>query len=63
MCDVVPFEDVFIFWVRGTNQLRRVQDEGGDTPPPLTRSCPYRTREMAIQATRCPHCTSQVEAA
>jgi large conductance mechanosensitive channel len=49
--------------VRGMNRLRREQDKGGDTPSPTTRSCPYCRQDMAIQATRCPHCTSQVEAA
>ncbi|MEJ2541171.1 MAG: large conductance mechanosensitive channel protein MscL [Gemmatimonadota bacterium] len=49
--------------VRGMNRLRRDQDTGGDTPTPTTRSCPYCKRDMAIGATRCPHCTSQVEAA
>jgi large conductance mechanosensitive channel len=49
--------------VRGMNRLRRDQDQGGDTPSPTTRTCPYCKRDMAIGATRCPHCTSEVEPA
>ena len=49
--------------VRGMNRLRRAQDEGADTPAPTTRPCPYCKSDMAIEATRCPHCTSEVAAA
>ena len=49
--------------VRGMNRLRRDQDQGGDTPSPTTRTCPDCKRDMAIGATRCPHCTSEVEPA
>lgn len=30
---------------------------------PTTKTCPYCKSEIAIEATRCPHCTSQLEAA
>jgi large conductance mechanosensitive channel len=49
--------------VRGMNRLRRAQDEGADTPAPTTRPCPYCRMDMAIEATRCPHCTSEVATA
>jgi large conductance mechanosensitive channel len=34
-------------------------------PPttPTTRPCPYCVQSIPVQATRCPHCTSQLEAA
>ena len=32
-------------------------------PPPTTRPCPYCLSEIPLAATRCPHCTSQVEPA
>jgi large conductance mechanosensitive channel len=44
--------------VRGINKLRR-------QPPPVTpttRGCPYCFTMIPLQATRCPACTSQVEA-
>lgn len=51
------------FLVKGMNRLRREQDEGGDSPAPSTRSCPFCTSDIAVAALRCPHCTSEVEAA
>jgi len=30
--------------------------------PPTTKDCPYCLSQIAIQATRCAHCTSQLEA-
>lgn len=32
-------------------------------PPkaPVTKTCPFCKSEIAIEATRCPHCTSQLE--
>lgn len=29
--------------------------------PPTTKKCPYCMSEIAIEATRCPHCTSMLE--
>ena len=29
---------------------------------PATKKCPYCMSEIAIEATRCPHCTSNLEA-
>ena len=31
-------------------------------PAPTTKKCPYCKSEIAIEATRCPHCTSQLDA-
>jgi large conductance mechanosensitive channel len=41
--------------VMGYNQLRRKED--------LTKSCPYCFTAIAVQASRCPNCTSQLETA
>lgn len=30
-------------------------------PPPTTRECPFCTSQVALAATRCPHCTSTLE--
>lgn len=36
--------------------------EASATPAaPTTKKCPYCCSEIAIEATRCPHCTSQLE--
>ena len=45
--------------VKQINRLKR------EPPPatPSTRPCPYCISEVPIQATRCPHCTSDLKAA
>jgi large conductance mechanosensitive channel len=45
--------------VRGVNRLKREQP----APPaePTTKKCPFCATEIPIPATRCPHCTSQLE--
>lgn len=41
------------------SELRRHEEP---TPPPAPkRACPYCRLEIADEATRCPHCTSQLE--
>jgi len=47
--------------VRGINKLR--QKEEAAPPPPTMKECPYCFSSVAIKATRCPHCTSQLSAA
>lgn len=44
--------------VRGVNRLRREPAP----PTPTTRSCPYCITTIPLQATRCPACTSPIEA-
>jgi large conductance mechanosensitive channel len=48
--------------VRAYNRLQ-VQKEAEAPAEPTTKECPYCYTEIPIQATRCPHCTSQLEAA
>lgn len=33
-----------------------------EKPAPVTKKCPYCKTEIAVDATRCPHCTSQLDA-
>ncbi|MGD2165406.1 MAG: large-conductance mechanosensitive channel protein MscL [Anaerolineae bacterium] len=47
--------------IRQVNRLQRREDE--KPADPTTRECPFCLTEIAIKATRCPHCTSQLEAA
>ncbi|UCG85508.1 MAG: large-conductance mechanosensitive channel protein MscL [Gemmatimonadota bacterium] len=51
---------VFVL-VRAINSLKR-QEEAAP-PPPDKKDCPYCFSSMPIKATRCPSCTSQLEAA
>ena len=47
--------------VRSINALRRK----GEAPPiePATKDCPYCMSTIAIKASRCPHCTSELKPA
>lgn len=40
--------------------VRRIEREGAPAPP-STRPCPYCRSPIALEATRCPNCTSEVE--
>lgn len=37
------------------------KDEQEEAPVPTTKVCPYCKSEIDIEATRCPHCTSQLD--
>jgi large conductance mechanosensitive channel len=47
--------------IRAINRLQREEE----APPaePTTKECPHCLTEIAIKATRCPSCTSQLDAA
>ncbi len=47
--------------VRAMNRLEHPKPE--PAPTPTTRTCPYCLSTIPLKATRCPQCTSQVEAA
>jgi large conductance mechanosensitive channel len=46
--------------IRAINRLQREEEK----PPeePTTKECPFCMSEISIKATRCPYCTSQLEA-
>ena len=45
--------------VRYINQLR--EPDEGPSPPPTVKKCPHCISDIPIQATRCLHCTSELE--
>ncbi len=50
--------------VKGVNavgELTKKKEEPAPAPEPTTKECPYCKTEIALQATRCPHCTSQLD--
>ena len=52
--------------VRNVNRLRRrMEAPEVEVPPaePVTKQCPYCFSTVHIRASRCPHCTSELEAA
>jgi len=45
-------------------QVNRLTRQPQPAPAePTTKSCPYCVSEIAIKATRCPHCTAELKAA
>ncbi|OQY24836.1 MAG: mechanosensitive ion channel protein MscL [Anaerolineaceae bacterium 4572_32.1] len=50
---------VIFLLIRSVNRLKREKE----APPvePTTKDCPYCLSEVPIKATRCPHCTSQLD--
>lgn len=53
---------VVFLLVKGINVLNdKLTPKKEETPAaPTTKKCPYCMSEIAIEATRCPHCTSQL---
>ncbi len=47
--------------VNAVMNLGKKKEEPEPAPAPTTKKCPYCCTEIAIEATRCPHCTSQLD--
>lgn len=54
---------IIFLLVKGMNALAGIGHKKEEQAPaaPATKICPYCKSEIAIDATRCPHCTSEVE--
>lgn len=53
---------IIFLLVKGMNALANLGQKKEETPAaPTTKVCPYCKSEIAIDATRCPHCTSELE--
>jgi large conductance mechanosensitive channel len=46
--------------VRGINRMRELTEKKPEPAVPTTKTCPYCKTEIPIDATRCPHCTSEL---
>ncbi len=44
---------------KGANAMKKKEEEA--KPEPTTKMCPYCRSEIALEATRCPHCTSELK--
>ena len=44
--------------IRTINRMRK--EEEAPSAEPTTKECPYCFTEVPLQATRCPHCTSEI---
>jgi large conductance mechanosensitive channel len=56
--DFVTVAFVVFMLVRAVNRMQRPKPAA-----PTTRDCPYCLSIIPLQATRCPHCTSELRAA
>jgi large conductance mechanosensitive channel len=50
---------VFIL-IKGLNTLSRKPEAAAE---PTTQNCPYCATSIPMEATRCPHCTSELQSA
>ncbi|MCE5192644.1 MAG: large conductance mechanosensitive channel protein MscL [Candidatus Cryosericum sp.] len=51
---------VVFFMLRGINKMREMAERKSVSAAPSTKTCPYCKTEIPVDATRCPHCTSQL---
>ena len=47
--------------IRAINQLQNGRAESTSEGPPTSKQCPFCLTEIPYLATRCPHCTSQLD--
>lgn len=54
---------VIFLMVKAINKAQSIgkKEEVEEEEEPTTKTCPYCKSEIAIDATKCPHCTSDVE--
>lgn len=55
---VVAF--AMFFLIRGINRMQREEEAASEEP--TTKECPFCFSEISIKASRCPNCTSQLDA-
>ena len=51
---------VIFMLIKTINKFTKKEEE--DPAPVTTKECPYCKEKVALGATRCPHCTSELEA-
>jgi large conductance mechanosensitive channel len=59
--DFIIVAFVIFLVIRQINQWQKKKEE--KPAEPMTKECPYCLSTIPIKATRCPHCTSELEAA
>ncbi len=47
--------------IKGMNKLSSIGKKEEEPAAPTTKVCPFCKSEISIEATRCPHCTSQLD--
>ena len=52
---------VIFILVKAINKVLSLGKKKEEAPAPTTKKCPFCITDIDINATRCPHCTSQLE--
>ena len=47
--------------IKGINKILSLGQKKEEPAAPTTKKCPFCLSEIPLEATRCPHCTSQLE--
>ncbi len=58
--DFIIMAFIIFLLVKGINRLTSLTKKPEPVAAPTTKKCPYCCSEIAIEATRCPNCTSQL---
>ena len=53
---------VLLSVIKAVNKARELKDGPAEEAAPTTKICPFCKSEINIEATRCPHCTSELSA-
>lgn len=52
---------VLFLILKGVNKLTALKKKDIEEAAPTTKVCPYCKSEISIEATKCPHCTSELK--
>jgi large conductance mechanosensitive channel len=58
--DFIVIAFVIFMIIRAANKAKK-KEEAAPPPEPTTKDCPYCFTTIAIKATRCPNCTSELK--
>lgn len=64
IADVINFvimAFIVFLLVKGMNKLGEIGKKEEKEAEPTTKECPYCKSRISLEATRCPHCTSELE--
>ena len=53
---------ILFLLIKGMNKLMEAGKKKEEPAAPTTKECPYCHETISIKATKCPHCTSELEA-
>ncbi len=51
---------IFVKWINKLREIGKTPEAPAEPTAPTTKVCPFCKSEISIEATRCPHCTSEL---